>query len=110
MLLRAPEAIMPTPLSYLHRYCDTILNKNPDLSHLKGLPLVEADPMRPSLIDKITIVADLYGFLIFEGVYKGSAKVPIASLIFRWIIAGPISNCPINPEIWTRNTYLYPPA
>lgn len=58
-------------------------------NHIRGLPLADRDPSSSHPID-IIIGADLYGFLLLDGVHRGSLNEPIAQkTVFGWILSGP---------------------
>ena len=60
-------------------------------SHLQGLPLADNCEFPPSEID-ILLGADVYPYILLDGLIKGEPGSPIAQrTIFGWTLTGPIA-------------------
>ncbi|XP_024887554.1 uncharacterized protein LOC112464651 [Temnothorax curvispinosus] len=78
----------------LTRYKPSRVNSMRSWKHITGLKLADSEPMNLDPIDLI-IGADLFGFLLLEGVRKGAENEPIAqNTTLGWILSGPVASPP----------------
>ena len=73
--------------------------------HLRGLDYADPDPTSTSPIE-IILGADLYGYVLREGLRQGTRDQPVAqNTIFGWILSGS-SNPPLMPSLRGAHAHL----
>ena len=78
-------------LHIISQYEPRMHNLSNSWSHLQGLPLADNFEFPPDEVD-ILLGADVYPYILLDGLIKGAPGTPIAqNTIFGWTLTGPIS-------------------